>query len=251
MNQRLRIGDVPLYEKTPEEIPEHGVPFTPWERFERETLVKNLRPGKHVALLAPTGGGKTTTAVLGVFPYFENLLVIDSTADPNPPLFDYGEPLNRFGPIEGHKRLTINDLSTKSREKVYRAIGKAYEQGHTAVYIDEVRQVADKKYLGLEAQLKYLWLFGRKKGITLIGASQAPRWLPSEFYDQSNVHFFFKIRDRRAMKRIAEISGDVDTLEKVLPTLDHEKYEFAFVDLGGNVHRSILELPSNSGVYRT
>jgi hypothetical protein len=248
--QRIRVGETRLY-KEPEIIPEHGVPFTPWEQFKTKVLPKNLKVGKHVALLAPNGGGKTTLAVLGVFPFYENLLIIDSTADPNPPLLDYGEPLKKYGAIEGHRRLTVNDLSSKSREKIFRAMQKAFQQGHTAIYVDEVRQVAEKKYFGLEAQLKYFWLFGRKRGVTIIGSSQAPRFLPSEFYDQSKAHFLFKIRDRRAMKRIAEISGDVDTLEKVLPSLNHEAFEFAFVDLGGDVHRSIMELPKGSNVRAT
>lgn len=249
--KRLRIGTQKLYqEKEQIEVPEHGVPFTPWKGFQ-SVLQKNLKPGKHVALLAPNGGGKTTLAVLGIFPHYENLLVVDSTADPNPPLFEYGEPLKRYGAIEGHRRLTVTDLTGKSREKIYNAIQKAFNQGNTAIYIDEVRQVGEKKYFGLEAQLKYIWLFGRKRGVTLIGSSQAPRFLPSEFYDQSKCHFLFKIRDRRAMKRIAEISGDVDTLEKVLPALDHENYEFAFVDLAGDVHRSIMELPANSNIRKT
>lgn len=251
MAQRLKIGNREIGPREPEIIPEHGVPFSPWTIFRDKTLSRNLIPGKHVALLAPNGGGKTTLAVLGIFPHYENLLVIDSTADPNPPLFDYGEPLKKYGKIEGHRRLTVNDLSPKSRDKIYGAMQKAFQQGHTAIYVDEVRQVGEKRYFGLEAQLKYIWLFGRKRGVTLIGSSQAPRFLPSEFYDQSKVHFLFKIRDRRAMKRIAEISGDVDTLEKLLPSLDHENYEFAFVDLAGDVHRSIMELPKNVNLKKT
>jgi energy-coupling factor transporter ATP-binding protein EcfA2 len=250
MNQRIKIGDTKLYPEKPEPLPEHGVPFTPWAKFQ-PILKKNLKEGKHVALLAPNGGGKTTLAVLGVFPHYEDLLIIDSTADPNPPLFEYGEPLNRFGKIEGHKRLTVTDLSSKSREKIFKAMQRAFQQGHCAIYIDEVRQVGEKKYFGLEAQLKYFWLFGRKRGITIIGSSQAPRFLPSEFYDQSKAHFLFKNRDRRAMKRIAEISGDVDTLEKLLPHLNHEAYEFAFVDLAGDVHRSIMEVPEGAGLKAT
>jgi DNA helicase HerA-like ATPase len=98
--------------------------------------------------------------------------------------------------------------------------------------------MADKKYFAMAPNLEYLWLFGRKRGVSVIGATQAPRFVPSALYDQSRMHFIFRLRDRRAQRRLAEISGDIDTLEEVTPNL--ELFEFAYVNPLGDVVRSMF-----------
>ena len=203
-----------------------------WEELSAQ-LRQDFSPGYHAALICPTRGGKTTLALEGLAPNFENLLVIDSTADPKPPMLDFGKPLQRFGSIEGHRRLTTTDMTPESADKIHKALSKAFGQGDIAIYLDEIRQMADKKFLGLGPVLDHLWLFGGKRNVTVIGATQAPRWVPSSFYDQSRLHFLFRIRDRRAMKRLVEIGGDIDGLEPILPTLD--KYEFVYINPDGDL----------------
>lgn len=188
---------------------------------------------RHIAIVAPTGGGKTTLAIRGILPHFEHALIVDSTGDPNPPMADYGRPVRKWGAIEGHQRLTLNDVGTEAAQKVLKYLNRAFQQGNTAIYIDEVRQVADGNYLGLRKALEYVLLFGRKRGVCMVGVTQAPRFVPSAFYDQSQMHFIFRIRDIRAQKRLEEISGDVDALRAITPQL--EKYQFAYVNPDGDV----------------
>lgn len=202
------------------------------------------KSGMHVALLGTTRGGKTTLATggesqMGILRHWENALVLDTTGDPGP-INQYGKPLKRFGAIKGHMRLTVNDGSERSREKVYRAINKAVHQGNCVIYGDETRQLADRSFFNLGKLLDHVWLFCAKQGVSFVGGTQAPRFVPSPLYDQSKFHFFFHNRDRRAMKRLAEVSGDVDTLEVLIPQL--ERYEFAAVDPDGDVYRSKFEL---------
>lgn len=211
-----------------------------------------IKSGMHVALLGTTRGGKTTLAIgsesnPGLLSHWENCLVLDTTGDPGP-LKDYGKPLTKFGGIRGHQRLTVSDMTERSRERIHKAIGRAVRQGHTAIYADELRQLIDKKFFGLGPVFDHLWLFTAKRGISLVAGSQAPRWLSSAFYEQSKAHFIFGIRDRRAMKRLAEISGDVDTLELVIPTLND--YQFAYVGTNGAVSVSQFELKPRRKVAR-
>ena len=204
-----------------------------------------IQSGMHVALLGTTRGGKTTLATggksgKGLLRHWENALILDSTGDPGA-IAEYGKPLNRRGYIKGHMRLTVNSANQESREKIHRAIGRALSQGNIVIYADEVRQLADRRFFNLQSTLEHVWLFGAKKGVSLMGGTQAPRWIPSPLYDQSKTHFIFGMRDRRAMKRLAEISGDVDTLEAVIPSL--QRYEFACVDMFGDVTVSKFEMP--------
>lgn len=207
---------------------------------------RKINSGVHMSMLATTRGGKTTLATgagkigHGILGHFEDVLVIDSTADPGP-ITNYGKPVNKFKAIRGHQRLTVGSMTTESREKIVKWINKAVKQKNVAIYVDEIRQLSDKKFFGLEPLLTHIWLFGAKQGTSLIGGTQAPIWVPSPFYDQAKLHFLFGIRDERRMKRLSEIGGDTETLRAVLPTL--KKYEFAYVDLEGDVWISKFTLP--------
>lgn len=201
-----------------------------------------MKSGMHVALLGTTRGGKTTLALgkgNGLLRHWENCLVIDSTGDPGE-IKDYGKPLSKRGKIKGHERLTVSDSSERSREKIYRALDRAVRQGNMVIYADEIRQLADRDFFNLQKILEHIWLFTAKRGVSLVGGTQAPRWVPSPLYDQSKSHFIFSMRDRRAMKRLAEISGDVDTLETLIPNL--KRFEFAYVGIEGDVVRSKFEM---------
>lgn len=204
-----------------------------------------INSGMHVALLGTTRGGKTTLATggasgRGILSHWEDCLVLDSTGDPGT-IKDYGKPVTKFGAIRGHRRLSVNSMSDKNRELIYKYMNRAVAQGNIAIYADELRQLSDKKFFGLEPILNHTWLFTAKRGVSLVAGSQAPRWLPSSFYDQSKTHFIFGMRDRRAMKRLAEISGDVDTLEMVIPNL--QRFQFAYVGMDGEVSISKFEEP--------
>src|SRR5512146_91705 len=202
---------------------------------------RKINSGIHISLLGTTRGGKTTLTIGGnngtdgILSHFENCLVIDSTGDPGA-IKSYGKPVKKFGSIEGHRRLSVGDMSRPTREKIYKYIQKAVGQGNIAIYADEFRQLTDKKYFGLAPVFDYIYLFTAKKNVSLIAGTQAPRFVPSTFYDQSKMQFIFGMRDRRAMKRLAEISGDVDTLEDVIPNL--RRYEFAHVGTDGEVNIS-------------
>lgn len=206
---------------------------------------RKIKSGMHVALLGTTRGGKTTVVTGGGNPergllrHWEDVLVLDTTGDPGP-ISAYGKPVSRYKAIRGHQRLTITDMSPKSRELVYKNIQKAVKQGHVAIYADELRQLTEGKYLGLGPLMDYLWLFTAKKDISLIGGTQAPRWIPGAFYDQSKVHLIFKTRDKRSMIRLAEISGDTDAIKATMPQL--QRYEFMYVGLDGDVTVSKYDL---------
>lgn len=224
----------------------------PWPDF-RAMLRDDLEPsertaGKHFALLAPTRGGKTTLVTKGIIPVYREadvpVLVIDSTADPK--LTEYGDRMPRWGKFEGLHRISIDNLSGESIRKIFDALTRAYKQGDCLIYIDEIRHVCDPKYLGLGKALENLWLFGGKRGITIGGATQAPRWVPGAFYDQSQAHFLFRIRDHRSRKRIQEISGDTQTLQAILPDLP--RYHFAYVSPEGDVSISKYDLPKANAV---
>lgn len=225
--------------------------YVPWKKF-KPLLTEDLEPtertaGKHFALLAPTRQGKTTLATKGIIPIYlahdVPVLVIDSTSDPK--LKKYGEKMPRWGKMTGLHRVAIDNISQDSIVRIYQALERAFRQGDIVIYIDEIRHVCDPKFLGLGKACENIWLFGGKRGVTLGGASQAPRWLPTSFYDQSQVHALFRIRDIRARKRLAEISGDTETLQEVIPALP--QYHFGYVRPDGDVLTSKYQMGRSGG----
>lgn len=244
--QRVRIDDpdtVALYQET-------GKPV-PWPIMRRR-LAKDLKPGSrdsatHVAILAPTRQGKTTLAIKGLLPIYRRagipVLIIDSTGDPK--LAKMGERLPRVGKLTEVHSVHVNDLSLDSRLKIHKALSRAYSQGDVLIYADEVRQLADKSFFGLGAALDNIWIFGGKRGVTMVGSTQAPRYVPSNFYDQSQAHFLFKIRDLRARRRLAEIGGDTALIMETASNLP--KYHWAYVDPDGEVVVSKMDITPNGG----
>lgn len=207
-------------------------------------LTGNLKQGNHVLIAAPTGGGKTTLGTKGILPMFHevaDILVLDTTADPG--LSSFGKPYQKYGKIKGLRRLSVSDLSPASTEKIHKAMNRAYKQGRCVIFIDEVRHIVDGQFLGLKAAAESLLLFSRKRENIVVGLTQAPRWIPSAFYDQTRLQFIFRIRDKRSMLRLAEIGGDTETLKRIVPTL--AKYEFAYVNSDGDVTSSKFELPKS------
>jgi len=243
--QRVRIDDpdiVALYNET-------GKPI-PWPIMRRQ-LAKDLKPGSrdsatHVAILAPTRQGKTTLAMKGLLPIYTRagipVLIIDSTGDPK--LAKVGERLPKVGKLTEVHAVHVNDLSHDSKLKIHQALSRAYKQGDVLIYADEVRQLADKSFFGLGAALDNIWIFGGKRGVTMIGSTQAPRYVPSNFYDQSQAHFLFKIRDLRARRRLAEIGGDTQLIMET--AADLPKYHWAYVNPDGEVVVSKMDLPKNT-----
>lgn len=220
---------------------------TPWADLRpliKEDLTRDLESGNHVLIAAPTGGGKTTLATKGILPMFNNIadiLVIDSTADPK--LRDYGKPYAKYGKIKGLRRLSVHDLSPEASMKIHRAMNKAYKQGECVVFIDEIRHIVDPQFLKLRAAAESMLLFSRKRRNIVVGLTQAPRWIPSAFYDQTRLQFIFRIRDKRAMLRLAEIGGDTETLKVIVPSL--AKFEFAYVNSDGDVTTSKFDIPKS------
>lgn len=213
-----------------------------WPEF-RQKLLYDLAPrdrtaGLHWSMLAITRGGKTTLSTKGLIPlYLEAeipVLVIDSTSDPK--LKKFGSRIPRIGGMKELHKVSVDSLGRSAAEEIHRALSKAYSQGDILIYVDEIRHVADPKFLGLGMALENIYLFGGKRGVTLGGVTQAPRWVPSSFYDQAKAHFLFRVRDDRSRKRCEEISGDTATLRPLLPELS--KYQFAYVSPDGDVVRS-------------
>lgn len=176
----------------------------------------------HHSIFGQNGSGKTHLIVHGLLPLclLDNVAILDTKGDD--PVVNatgakrvraipgkFSRSLNNRRERDGWFQLVAYDDVPRAQEQFGNALEKIYSEGNWIVVLDETRAIADPRSpgLGLQPQLDRLWLRGRSRRICVIAATQAPRWVPTSFYDQCQFAWSSRIRDDRAHQRIMEIGS--------------------------------------------
>lgn len=176
----------------------------------------------HHSLFGQNGAGKSHLIVYGLLPLclYDNVAIFDTKGD-DPVLSAAGaRPVRRLpGKFrrsldnnrakDGWFRIVAHDNPAQAQDQFGQVLDQVYKEGNWIVVLDETRAISDPRSpgLGLQPQLDRLWLRGRSRRICVIAATQAPRWVPSSFYDQCQFAWSSRIRDDRAHQRIMEIGS--------------------------------------------
>lgn len=190
-----------------------------WPAFER-SVVARMRPGDHVSMIGPTGHGKSTLALELVRrrPYVvvldakggdstlngSGFEVVSQWPIPNErQRLERGEPIRILLRPHGHGRERLEN----AHDLFERAIRGALDATRWTIYIDELRLTSEGRTIDLAPEIEVAYMTGRGREVTMISATQAPRWIPKAAYDQADHQFHWPIPDRDARRRQAEISG--------------------------------------------
>lgn len=179
--------------------------------------------GEHVAIIGPTGSGKTTVSqmLLDLRTYVVVLAV---------KLED--ETLERFmaGPKYGRKKYKVIKtwppkypdtrvilwlrpkelgISNDQRQKLQKALNSTYMQGGWTVFFDDAGYITG--YLGMGKELGIMLNQGRSHHLTVVAAMTQPRSivarLPSETFKQCRHQLIFKFDNEDEVKAIGSIAG--------------------------------------------
>lgn len=191
-----------------------------WPDFLDHFRIK-WRPGQHVALVGPTGVGKSTFAC-GILAHRRYVLALDPKGGDStlgtlgyPRLTSWPPPERVFDDIaEGKPARFIvgNLLRTAGDAPTLRAVLKAtldgvFEIGGFTLYVDEFQLLADRKMMGLGSEVEQLLVAARDKGISVVTSYQAPAWVPTAASRQATWVALWPTKDENVIKILASNIG--------------------------------------------
>lgn len=203
-------------------------PRVPWEVF----LSKIFRweAGEHVALIGPTGQGKTTLAAQ-LLPLHKYVTIFatkpkDKTMSALSKIKGY-DIYDRWRSIDADqspRRIIWPDAkrldSDKQQKLIFHdAFAKIYREQGWTLYLDELHYISNE--LGLSKEVRTYEMQARALEISLVVATQRPANVPLEIYDQSTHLFFWLDNDERNLSRLSGISWkSANLVRRVIANLE-------------------------------
>jgi len=191
-------------------------PYEEWPQAMRY-LQQHWDVGQHVALVARTRSGKTTAARRMLT--LRDWVVVFGTKARDEDLYD---ALQAQGYIV-KEEWTPDDLSdnrvilkpplgdgedadfARQRAVFRKALIGLFSTGGWCLYLDEVRYIAVD--LNLRLELDRLYLQGGALGVTLVAATQRPRSVPLNVFEQASYFCLWRVSDREDRDRAAMMLG--------------------------------------------
>jgi hypothetical protein len=192
------------------------------KRARRTPLVRAWQPGDHVALIGPTGEGKTTMAVgilalrrwvLALDPKGEDRTLAKSgyqriTSVPPPRRIQQdvaeGKPAHLI--VGGAARTAKEDAAL---EKLMReALDYTRHSGGWTLYVDEFQLLADQRMFALGKRVERMLIAARNDGTSVVTSFQAMAWVPRAAVRQATAFVaLFATRDRDMIQATARGMG--------------------------------------------
>lgn len=184
------------------------------------------QPGQHMAVIAPTGAGKTTfnagvleacrKYVLALDPKgkdstlsslgFERLSKWSGIKDMNRKIEEneYNNLPSRF--IIGGNNNNPKDYE-ELRETMRKTLEDAWSMGGWTLYADELGILTDNRMMNLRQEVDRLLIAARDRGLSFVSSYQAPAWVTPQASRQASWIAVSYTQDDDVVGRLAEVLG--------------------------------------------
>lgn len=204
------------------EISRHPTEFVSvhWSMFEH-WFATVWQPGMHVALVGPTGEGKSTFAV-GILRRRKWVLALDPKGEDETLSASGFERITRW-PLSGEMwdrvaeglplRLIVGGATSTNKEladlvKLMRqALEGVRASGGFTLYADEFQILADRRMYGLDKEVEIMLVAARSKGTSVVTSFQAMSWVPKAATRQASFVVIWPTRDEDMIKAVAQTMG--------------------------------------------
>lgn len=231
-----------------------------WDDFIAD-FQESWQPGQHIAIVAPTGQGKTNV-LCSLLPLRKFVLGVDPKGGDDtlakaklprltqwpPKGRDYdkmarGEPV-RY--VVGRRAQTRADRAY-NRSLMGRVLPDVFDQGGWTVAIDELQILADRRFMGLADDVEELLISARYKRISIVSLFQRPANVPRAAYEMASWIFLGLTLDVDTVNRLAEITGRARSeIRGAVSGLSAADYSWLIVP--GNPRRPlIVTIPREAG----
>lgn len=209
-----------------------GIPVV---SFEEHLAGLDWLQGEHVAIVGPTGQGKTTLALrLLERRKWVVILATKPKDDTLKGLRGYSVIRKWPAPRPDVRRLILwpkwsSPQDDSSQKRVFHhALMAIFKAGSWCVFADDTQYLGE--HMGLRRDLNAMWLNARSIGVSLMAATQRPVWVPREMWANSTHLYIFGTRNGDDLRSLGSLAGlDAKEARAVVGSLP--KYHALYINL--------------------
>ena len=207
-----------------------------WQEFLRHMAIR-WEPGQHIAMIGPTGEGKSTFAG-GLLSLRDYVLAFDPKGeDTTLAATGYERVLRLPSEIPWHERLTRHkdarqwdrihqdiaegkaarlilggasrtvEQDARNQELMHKAFQYAREAGGWTVYVDEFELISSVRQFNLGKWVERMLISARSEGTSVVTSFQAAAWVSKHATRQARYAVIWPTGDRDMIKAVASSMG--------------------------------------------